>query len=48
LEKEKETFKKSMETCQTALDKQRKERDQMWAAINSEKYTNFINSEDES
>lgn len=40
-EKERDLTKKNSETVQTALDKLRKERDQMYAIVNSSKYQNF-------
>lgn len=39
-EKERLDFKKSLESKEVALDKLRKERDELWAIVSTDKYKN--------
>lgn len=44
-EKEKYDCKKNLEGKETAVDKLRKERDELWAIVNTDKYKNIRNVE---
>lgn len=44
-EKEKYDCKKNLEGKDTAVDKLRKERDELWAVVNTDKYKNLRNLE---
>jgi len=46
-EKEKYECKKNLEGKDTAVDKLRKERDELWAVVNTDKYKNIRNMEQE-
>jgi chromosome segregation ATPase len=47
LEKETSDSKKQLDVKEAALDKARKDRDTLWSTINSDKYSNFSNFEEE-
>jgi hypothetical protein len=40
-------LKKSLESKENALEKMRKERDELWAIVNTDKYKNFRSMEEE-
>ena len=46
-EKEKYECKKSLEAKETAVEKLRKERDELWAIVNTDKYKNIKTIETE-